>query len=1208
MKLLLCFFLLYCTLGIAQTTVPAGNVSGTWTAASSPYQVQGLIVVQDGQTLTIEPGVTVEFASNARLRVKGNIIATGTQTNQILMTAQNIASGWQSIFLDSVNVASDSSIFKYCTIEYGKGTGLFRILNFSKVRIENCVLQNGEAFGGACAFLSNTDAIFKNNLIQNNDAQNNGGAFFIGGTGTCVFTGNTIINNNADNFGGAIVMYDPATPEFIGNTISNNQALTGGAIYSGNFCEFTLDGNTFDNNTSTFDGAVIWGGNLFPTVTNNTFTNNSAGGQAGVGFFQSFSNATFSGNYYSANSSNGGSGGGVFFITSNSDLRFINDTFHANTSSQNGKAIRVEDYSTLTLENCHITNNYGGIAVLASGNATIHSFNSVFANNSGGGGTAVTLSNNSTGYFTNSNFVHNESTGSVGCVMAIAGSDATYTNCIFKGNTSAGPFNTALIEFNGWNPSSSSFIHCNIEGGLSSIDTDGGPDPPFTNNIDLDPLFIAPTVGAGETYNGLNANWSIGSNSPCYNAGTPDTTGLSLPTTDLAGNNRIIQDTVDIGAFELVESAEVLAQTTDTSVCEGDSIVLSVATSGIPSIAYQWQFNGSDITGANSDTLVVTGIIPNVGSYRCIVSNSFGLDTSDLIAVTLNTPPVLSSLGSDTAFCAGTSLTLTGDVGNYIYDWNNGASTDDSIVVTAIGGYYYSVADTNGCSAMSDTINVSNYALPNVSLQGDTACIGDSIILHSNENFVTYDWNNGLSVSESLSVFTSGPYILEVTDTNNCVASDTADVFFNALPIIDIGMDQAVCPGDSTLLFAPTNMVSYSWNSGLSSADSIYANSPGDWYVTVIDTNGCANADTMTLSNLPTSSGVDIVSACESFTWIDGITYTSSNSSAQWTLTNSVGCDSLVTLDLTINTATTGTDIVAACNSYTWIDGNNYTSSNNTAQWTITNSQGCDSIVTLDLTINTSSSGTDVITSCDSYTWINGATYTTSNNSAQVVLTNSVGCDSLVTLDLTILNSTTGTDVITACDSYTWIDGNTYTSSNNSAQWMLTNAQGCDSVVTLDLTINAATANVTSNDPELIADPGATSYQWLDCLNGYAIIQGATNNSIIPTSNGEYAVVIEVNGCLDTSTCFVINNVGISSIESQNWKLYPNPTNGKVTLKFHDTPLNAMVEITNPLGQIISKQEINASEVDLILGKESGIYFVRVISENREEVVPVVKL
>ena len=53
----------------------------------------------------------------------------------------------------------------------------------------------------------------------------------------------------------------------------------------------------------------------------------------------------------------------------------------------------------------------------------------------------------------------------------------------------------------------------------------------------------------------------------------------------------------------------------------------------------------------------------------------------------------------------------------------------------------------------------------------------------------------------------------------------------------------------------------------------------------------------------------------------------------------------------------------------------------------------------------------------------------------------------------------TGTDVITACDSYTWIDGITYTASNNTATYTLTNINGCDSVVTLDLTINYSNRN-----------------------------------------------------------------------------------------------------------------------------------------------------
>ena len=92
-------------------------------------------------------------------------------------------------------------------------------------------------------------------------------------------------------------------------------------------------------------------------------------------------------------------------------------------------------------------------------------------------------------------------------------------------------------------------------------------------------------------------------------------------------------------------------------------------------------------------------------------------------------------------------------------------------------------------------------------------------------------------------------------------------------------------------------------------------------------------------------------------------------------------------------------------------------------------------------------SGTDNQLACDSYTWIDGITYTTNNNSATHTLTNIAGCDSVVTLNLTINSSNTGTDTQIACDSYTWIDGITYTTNNNSATHTLTNVAGCDSVV-----------------------------------------------------------------------------------------------------------------------------------------------------------------
>ena len=108
--------------------------------------------------------------------------------------------------------------------------------------------------------------------------------------------------------------------------------------------------------------------------------------------------------------------------------------------------------------------------------------------------------------------------------------------------------------------------------------------------------------------------------------------------------------------------------------------------------------------------------------------------------------------------------------------------------------------------------------------------------------------------------------------------------------------------------------------------------------------------------------------ACDSFTWIDGVTYTSSNNSAIYTLVgaNAAGCDSIVTLNLTVNYSNSSTDNQIACDSFTWIDGVTYTSSNNTATHILTNISGCDSVVTLNLVLKNSSSSPSGVVSSDS--------------------------------------------------------------------------------------------------------------------------------------------------------------------------------------------------------------------------------------------------
>jgi hypothetical protein len=101
--------------------------------------------------------------------------------------------------------------------------------------------------------------------------------------------------------------------------------------------------------------------------------------------------------------------------------------------------------------------------------------------------------------------------------------------------------------------------------------------------------------------------------------------------------------------------------------------------------------------------------------------------------------------------------------------------------------------------------------------------------------------------------------------------------------------------------------------------------------------------------------------ACDSYTWINGNTYTN-DGQIYHTLFNASanGCDSIIKLELNINESSSSTDIKDACGAYTWIDGNSYNTSNNTATYTIQGGaiNGCDSIIQLNLTIHPNPSAT----------------------------------------------------------------------------------------------------------------------------------------------------------------------------------------------------------------------------------------------------------
>lgn len=251
------------------------------------------------------------------------------------------------------------------------------------------------------------------------------------------------------------------------------------------------------------------------------------------------------------------------------------------------------------------------------------------------------------------------------------------------------------------------------------------------------------------------------------------------------------------------------------------------------------------------------------------------------------------------------------------------------------------------------------------------------------------------------------------------------------------------------------------------------------------------------------------------------------------------------------------------------------------------------------VTVNYSTTGTDVQEHCVSYLWIDGNTYTTSNSTATHTLVNSVGCDSVVTLNLTINTPDATTDVQSHCDSYTWTDGNTYTSSNTTATQTFTNIFGCDSVVTLNLTITTTpTASAVNNGDGTMSATGTGTYQWIDCGTNTAVA-GATSATFIPDANGDYAVVVTNGSCDDTSACVTYNSVGLNENNSQSIAVYPNPTQGNLVINLGNGFESGILQITNSIGQVVFVQEIDGMQtLDLILEQANGIYLVTIFSNG----------
>jgi hypothetical protein len=187
------------------------------------------------------------------------------------------------------------------------------------------------------------------------------------------------------------------------------------------------------------------------------------------------------------------------------------------------------------------------------------------------------------------------------------------------------------------------------------------------------------------------------------------------------------------------------------------------------------------------------------------------------------------------------------------------------------------------------------------------------------------------------------------------------------------------------------------------------------------------------------------------------------------------------------------------------------------------------------------------------------------------------------------------------CDPFS-VNGINYSNSGIYTQ-TLTNSSGCDSTLTINAEILDINAQIFQTDSMLFVSGNPTTIQWINCSTGQ-VISGETANSFIPQNSGNYAAIINVGGCVDTSNCrYMLRSIKTlkPSTVCDNIHISPNPTEDLIsfTLDKSDYPINLFTSA----GAILYAESGNAQKQTLNIGDLSPAMYVLQVDECRFKIV-----
>jgi uncharacterized repeat protein (TIGR03803 family) len=386
--------------------------------------------------------------------------------------------------------------------------------------------------------------------------------------------------------------------------------------------------------------------------------------------------------------------------------------------------------------------------------------------------------------------------------------------------------------------------------------------------------------------------------------------------------------------------------------------------------------------------------------------------------------------------------------------------------------------------------------------------------------------------------------------------------------------------------------------------------SSGVYNDTIPNAAGCDSIITIILNLTKTRNTLNI-SACHSYTSPSGKYTWYKEGTYSDTLFNTYGCDVVNTINLKFPGNTTSTIYVSEYNYYRTPSGI-YLSNSGIYTDKIKNSFGCDSIITIYLTIGAHSNKYLNIAASCSYTSPSGKFVWDSSGIYQDTIPTKTGGDSILIITLEVTKSAIRKIHARGCGhyispsgKYDWDTGGFYTDT-------ISTGSGCDSIFSIDLIFDKVYTGVIQDCYSLKSIDVPASHQWIDCDNGNIPIEGATDRIFTATHSGHYAVVVSNGACVDTSAIHevIINTVTglVENTFESDIRLYPNPTEGNVSIDLGRVYTDVEVAITGPDGKALQKDRLKQTKVtSLTMPEPAGIYIVTVTSGNELAVFRIVK-